>query len=753
MDHGLSPRRRLSATRRLGGMLLVAALLLGALVPAAGAAVPRPDSPDAWFGPTLAADSDGLDAYAERLGASPSLVAVEVAYPLDDYARDVLARLAREAARQGAVVVVDARPTAPLGDLIADDAVALARTLGELEDERGAQFLVRFATEMNGSWETWGQQPAAYVEAFRTVADELHRRTGAGTVWAPVYGSGYPFRASDGADGALGEVLARDRTTLDTTGDGRLDSADDPYAPYYPGDEAVDWVGLSLYRLGQSQALRRNQELPEAELRLRLRERWGYGDERDRRPFVDRFASTGQPMLLETAAPYNPAVGGADEITVKRQWWRQLLGVVDDDPRIGGAAWLEVSRVEPEVADVEVDWRVTADPRIARSLLRDLRDSRVALGPVYDARGRDRGDVVAPAPDGPAPGAEPTLDEGDAAPGWWWLGGGLLLLTALVVARVRPTAVHSDTGTDTGDRDRRLDVVRGGVLVGSVAALVTTLGLGVGSLPGWLLVVAVGTLLVVSGAGHALTERSVAAVGGGPAAVSAHLKRAVVVYLAAVVVTVLHLLLDAVPGVESPFGSYADARLLLDYPPPGSAATDLLALRIAPGPVSLLGLFALLAVVAAPVALLVRRGGWWAALAASWLVLGVGLQTGARLEGFGWEAGWPVLVWQLPFVHGLVLAHLVKAHPGGAARWAPPALGVLGLAAVVWGGLRLTGAVSPSEPALLLGLASPVVLLAVVTLTWSPVRLALGWVAPFGRRPLLVMAPLVVAAVVAAAVS
>jgi hypothetical protein len=43
---------------------------------------------------------------------------------------------------------------------------------------------------------------------------------------------------------------AADRAALDTNGDGQLTQADDPYAPYYPGDDFVDWIGLSLYYKG-----------------------------------------------------------------------------------------------------------------------------------------------------------------------------------------------------------------------------------------------------------------------------------------------------------------------------------------------------------------------------------------------------------------------------------------------------------------------------------------------------------------------
>jgi len=38
-----------------------------------------------------------------------------------------------------------------------------------------------------------------------------------------------------------------DQTALDTNNNGQLDGGDDPYSPWYPGDDQVDWIGISLY--------------------------------------------------------------------------------------------------------------------------------------------------------------------------------------------------------------------------------------------------------------------------------------------------------------------------------------------------------------------------------------------------------------------------------------------------------------------------------------------------------------------------
>jgi hypothetical protein len=39
---------------------------------------------------------------------------------------------------------------------------------------------------------------------------------------------------------------------LDVDGDGSVTRADDPYSPYWPGADAVDWVGLSLFHWGST---------------------------------------------------------------------------------------------------------------------------------------------------------------------------------------------------------------------------------------------------------------------------------------------------------------------------------------------------------------------------------------------------------------------------------------------------------------------------------------------------------------------
>lgn len=61
-------------------------------------------------------------------------------------------------------------------------------------------------------------------------------------MWAANTAIGYPYNVKR-AD----MKTPSDFALLDTNQNGELDSLDDPYGPYWPGDEFVDWVGISSY--------------------------------------------------------------------------------------------------------------------------------------------------------------------------------------------------------------------------------------------------------------------------------------------------------------------------------------------------------------------------------------------------------------------------------------------------------------------------------------------------------------------------
>ncbi len=76
----------------------------------------------------------------------------------------------------------------------------------------GTPVFLRFGGEMNGNWTPWGRDPLAYRRAFRLAHTVINRHaSNVALVWAP---------------GAVPTY------NLDL---------------YYPGDDVVDWVGISLY--------------------------------------------------------------------------------------------------------------------------------------------------------------------------------------------------------------------------------------------------------------------------------------------------------------------------------------------------------------------------------------------------------------------------------------------------------------------------------------------------------------------------
>lgn len=76
----------------------------------------------------------------------------------------------------------------------------------------GRPVFLRFASEMNGSWTAWHENPALYREAFAEAARIVRTEApNVAMVWSPGY---------------VGDV---------------------DYHLYYPGDEFVDWVGINGY--------------------------------------------------------------------------------------------------------------------------------------------------------------------------------------------------------------------------------------------------------------------------------------------------------------------------------------------------------------------------------------------------------------------------------------------------------------------------------------------------------------------------
>ncbi len=335
------------------------------LVPASGV----------WLGVNLDFAKDSPARYSERLGRHPAVYTSFSPVPIDSVNGGFLDQAVEMLVQSGGMLLLTLEPRAGLDSITPAvvDSVA-ARLAGY--NARGVMVLLRFAHEMNGSWYAWGQQPAKYIATFRRVADAVHRKApGTAMLWAPNYGGGYPFRG--------GKFMARpgssDMKALDTDGDGELTANDDPYAPYYPGDDWVDWVGMSIYHWGSAYPWGSN-DLPEPGKFARMLEgnyNGSAGDERNLPNFYRDYGERrNKPVgVFETAAFYAPASGGADEMALKSSWWRQVYasGIAERFPRLKMINWFEWDKYEVEV-DARVDWGVTIDPQLRAAYRKALPD-------------------------------------------------------------------------------------------------------------------------------------------------------------------------------------------------------------------------------------------------------------------------------------------------------------------------------------------------------------------------------------------
>ena len=77
------------------------------------------------------------------------------------------------------------------------------------------------------------------VQALR---DSVNNSKNLALIWAPNSGNGYPFLRAP----CCPIANTTDLRLMDTNNNGTVDGFDDPYTPYYPGDEWVDWVGFSV---------------------------------------------------------------------------------------------------------------------------------------------------------------------------------------------------------------------------------------------------------------------------------------------------------------------------------------------------------------------------------------------------------------------------------------------------------------------------------------------------------------------------
>lgn len=300
-------------------------LLVVALVPAAAfsaaASAAKPPAQTVLFGASLAPSRAAYVHCARAAGRAPALVNVYASLASPGFPT-----AQAEAIRSfGAVPMITLepwrdgslgprQPRFALRRLLAGDFDQVLRAWADGARTWRHEVLLRFAPEMNGTWNSWsagvvGNTPAQFVAAWRHV-HELFLRAGATNVqwvWSP-------------------NVEAPGTTSIR-----RL----------YPGDRFVDWVGLDGFNWGASRGGTHWQS------------------------FAEIFGPTLAAIRRLTSKPVVLAeVASAESGGSKARWIDGFFRGLRTNPQIRAFVWFDFAK--------EADWRLDSSPAARAAFARGL---------------------------------------------------------------------------------------------------------------------------------------------------------------------------------------------------------------------------------------------------------------------------------------------------------------------------------------------------------------------------------------------
>jgi hypothetical protein len=651
----------------------VAGLAPAAAAPAAGSDVDTlgasPGKP--LLGAVLEWGEDDAVGFSERLQATPAVLGHDVSFPMRDAERRYLREFLSQAAAAGAQALITVNPTVPLTEITVQNSAEFARKLTQLSDGFPGKLLVRFAPDMNSSWMPWGQQPEAYVAAFRAVAQSFKADHKALMLWQPFLGRDYPFTRNRSAP----EPGSSGFAALDTNSDGVWNGQDDAYSPYYPGDDSVDWVGLSASHDDTGGAAALNTLPTDGELATMLTGTGGAPAAGSKADFYDRYAvQHGKPLLLQTAAYFSPTAGGPAEAEIKSAWWQQVLDGVSAGKldRVAAVVWDERT-ARGDAGTVAIDWRLTRNPDLAAAAGRALKNSSLVTGPVTERVTDLAGSSSAALA---ATGLPGNVLSGPAA---WAVAGGLLIgAVALWMIPIRVRSARSWSYVDGTFRDSRVDLLRGMAIV-----FVVVNHVGIASLFQLFTQEAIGFVsgaelfVLLSGLVLGMVYRPRAEKGIGDV-LDKTSKRAGKLYLTALAVVALVFVISRIGGPDTQalttftdqgtggagqaaagrsYDLFSGMDALLEFPVPGAAIPAVLLLQFGPWQFNVMGLYVVMLLVSPLILWALSRGKTVWVLAATMALYLAGTVFRFRLLPSQFEDSFPLLVWQVLFVLGMVAGY------------------------------------------------------------------------------------------------
>jgi hypothetical protein len=243
------------------------------------------------------------------------------------------------------------------------DIKKLSNELVRLSQDQHFSLFLRIAPEMNGNWNEYGQQPIKYVILWKRIVDIIRENTkDISFVWAPSVGASYPFNPA--------KVVGNDTELmgLDSNKDGTFDNQDDPYSVYFPGNDYVDWVGLSIYHYGLHYPWIDNVISQLGDFESQLNDHGFYNTYKNKPVMVSEGAS-----CYHVDSPNGIGIG---ELAVKQSFWRQWLTnntLFDTFPQLKMVNLFEFLKREELTLR---DFRISINDTIRSAFLQDFASVR-----------------------------------------------------------------------------------------------------------------------------------------------------------------------------------------------------------------------------------------------------------------------------------------------------------------------------------------------------------------------------------------
>ncbi|KXS21586.1 glycoside hydrolase family 26 protein [Gonapodya prolifera JEL478] len=364
---------------------------------------PAPSGNGVYLGATLDWDVDSPANLSTRLGVPLLTYSIFLKFPLTDIDKTFLNKTVKTEpypslgadgqTKPSIMVTLEPSSIEALSDATFDDPTVLGDVVDMVRDlnAKGLYVLLRFGHEMNGWWYAWCMRPIQYKKTFRRVGTAVKscaECSATAMLWAPQIAISYPW----GLDIPLNDTTFFTRNpdyanlnltelqTLDTNGDGKISLGDEPYAPYYPGDDIVDWVGISIYFNGKDFYGQNSLPTPNTFL--------------DNIRGIDVTSGTltapdfyqiysvqkGKPFALaETSANWNAQYAAANPnsttmLQMKQAWWRETLSdrILDAMPNYRASFTFEFRKMGEDIKTVTFDYGYTTTPEVAAAFLADL---------------------------------------------------------------------------------------------------------------------------------------------------------------------------------------------------------------------------------------------------------------------------------------------------------------------------------------------------------------------------------------------